>query len=321
MMSSLSLTGSQMEDAHQYLSEFVQPTPLLNLSNYDGGKENQIHLKVESLLPTGSFKVRAAQYALQQHYSEINDQGVWTVSAGNMGKALAWCASQKRVPCTVVVPDDAPLVKVQAIRRYGANIIEVSFQEYQDIQINGKFPTLRGKLIHPFADPPVIAADATIAWEILEAQPDLEVIFVPYGGGGLTLGVAQAAHAFNPQIHVIPCEVETATPLTSSLAAGKPVLVDYTPSFISGIGAPFIFPQMWLEVQRWVNETCVVTLAEVCQAMRWLSEEHHLIVEGAGAVSLAAALKNRHRFHKSACILTGGNIDWNVFLKVMIKDI
>jgi len=313
------LSFEAIQRARQKLNDCLQDTPMLRLSmmdnEADGGGE--ILARVESLQVTGSFKARAAIFALQALESQIDENGVWTASAGNMGKALAWAAKQKRIACTVIVPHDAPRVKREAIAQYGARLIEVPFEEYQQIQIRGEHPEMKGKLVHPFADRAVITAHAVLGLEIIEGNPDLEAIFLPYGGGGLCLGVAQAARYLNPHLKVIACEVETATPLTVSIKAGKPMETFYTPSFISGIGAPFVFPQMWELVRQFVTETAVVSLFEVRHAMRWLYHACHLVVEGAGAVSFAAAWKNRHRFRKTACILSGGNIDPQLFCEVL----
>lgn len=319
MQCSFWLSFEDIQRARQKLNGFLQDTPLLRLSLMDNEAANgaEILARVESVQVTGSFKARAAILALEALESQIDENGVWTASAGNMGKALAWAAKQKRIACSVIVPHDAPRVKRDAIAQYGARIIAVPFEEYQHIQIRGEHPEMKGKLVHPFAEPAVITAHAVLGWEIFEGNPDLEAIFVPYGGGGLCVGVAQAARYFNPHVKVIACEVETATPLTASLKAGRPVETSYTPSFISGMGAPFVFPQMWEFVRQFVAETAVVSLSEVRHAMRWLYHACHLVVEGAGAVSLAATWKNRHRFHKVACILSGGNIDRQLFCEVL----
>ncbi|GAB4471542.1 MAG: pyridoxal-phosphate dependent enzyme [Anaerolineales bacterium] len=317
------LNPNDVECARQKLKGHLQETPLLRLSFMENVKEMgaEILAKVESLQVTGSFKARAALFALHELKDQVDRNGVWTASAGNMGNALAWAAKQKNVPCAVIIPDDAPLIKRNAIASYGATLKEVPFAEYQQIQVRGEHPAMQGKLIHPFADRAVITAHAILGWELLEAHPDLEVIFLPYGGGGLCVGVAQVARWFNPRIKVIACEVETATPLTACLAAGKRVETSYTPSFVSGMGAPFVFPQMWEIVRELINETVVVSLSEVRRTMRWLYHACHLVVEGAGAVSLAAAWKNSERFRKAACVITGGNIDPQLFCEVLRDDL
>jgi threonine dehydratase len=234
-----------------------------------------------------------------------------------MGQALAWYAKKLNVPCTVLVPDDAPEVKVQAIQWLGADVVKVPFAEYQSVQKEGSHPAMKGLLIHPFADEAVMAGNGTIGLEILEDLPDVDLILVPYGGGGLSCGIASAVRAsatLSAKVEAV--ELATATPITSSLAAGKMVEVPYQASFVSGMGAPFVFPQMWTLASQLLDGSRVVTLAQVAEAIRLLAERHHVIVEGAGAVALAAALEivDSHlqsdcQLRKIVCVVSGGNIN------------
>ncbi|MFZ5808768.1 MAG: threonine ammonia-lyase [Chloroflexota bacterium] len=311
-MLDFSISPQQLDAAAEFLAQEGLCSPLIQYEEC-----GEIFLKCENLLPTGSFKIRAASWALQNYQSEIQGEGVWTASAGNMGRALAWRAKKKGIPCTIIVPHDAPTIKTQAMERYGARLISVPFEAYQQVQVKNLHPGMRGKLIHPFADRAVITANAVIGREVLEQAGEVDALFIPYGGGGLTCGVAQAVKMFKPEIKIIACEVETAAPLTASLKAGKPENVVYRASFVSGMGAPFVFPQMWPWVKKVVDETSVVSLAEVAEGIKQLAVCQHVVVEGAGAVSLAAALKNRHRFRKIVCILSGGNIDLDVFRRAL----
>jgi len=265
--------------------------------------KTEIYLKLENLQPTGSFKVRGAGNALLAANPDQLKDGVWTASAGNMGQALAWYAKKLNVPCTVLVPDDAPEVKVQAIQRLGAEVVKVPFAEYQSVQKEGSHSAMKGLLIHPFADEAVMAGNGTIGLEILEDLPDADLILVPYGGGGLSCGIAAAV-----KTRVEAVELETATPFTSSLSAGKMVEVPYQASFISGMGAPFVFPQMWTLASQLLDGSRVVKLTQVAEAIRLLAERHHIIVEGAGAVALAAALQITEK-KKIVCVVSGGNIN------------
>ena len=246
--------------------------------------------------------------------AELQD-GVWTASAGNMGQALAWYAQRLNLPCTVLVPDDAPEVKVNAIERLGAGIVKVPFAEYQSVQREGAHPALKGLLIHPFADEAVMAGNGTIGLEILEDLPDVDAILVPYGGGGLSCGIA-ASMANQPRVRVEAVEVATAAPLTASLAVGKMVEVAYQSSFVSGMGAPFVFPQMWPLASRLLAGSRVVELKKVAEAIRLLAERHHIIVEGAGAVALAAALEMKEK-KKVVCVVSGGNINAAHLTKIL----
>ncbi len=304
--------------AQQKLRGTLVRTPLVQFEDRPG-----IYLKLENLQPTGSFKVRGAGNALLSADPAQLEDGVWTASAGNMGQALAWYAHQSGTPCTVIVPDDAPAIKVEAIAQFGAQIIKLPFSTYQEIQKNGCYPGMKGLLIHPFADQAVLAGNGTIGLEILEDLPDVNIILVPYGGGGLSCGIAAAVaahqqlsqHMQSKPIKVEAVEVATATPLTSSLAAGRPVKVPYQTSFISGMGAPFVFPQMWPLASRLLSGTQVVDLKQVTKAIRLLAERQHIIAEGAGAVSLAAALQRPEA--KIVCIISGGNINHAHLAKII----
>lgn len=311
-------TQNAIVSAQQKLKGTLVRTPLVQFEDRPG-----IYLKLENLQPTGSFKVRGAGNALlSAHPAQLRD-GVWTASAGNMGQALAWYARQSGIPCTVIVPDDAPAIKVEAIARFGAEIIKLPFFTYQEIQKNGCYPGMKGLLIHPFADQAVLAGNGTIGLEILEDLPDVNIILAPYGGGGLSCGIAAAvaAHQHLSQrkhskpIRVEAVEVATATPLTSSLAAGQAVNVPYQASFISGMGAPFVFPQMWPLARQLLTGSRVVDLEQVAKAIRLLAERQHMIAEGAGAVSLAAALESQET--KIVCIISGGNINHAHLAKII----
>jgi threonine dehydratase len=307
-------TIADIRAAREFLSSVIVRTPLLRLQA-DGGHA-EIYLKLEDLQPTGSFKVRGAGNALLSGDRSRLKDGVWTASAGNMGQALAWHARRIKVPCTVIVPDDAPDVKVEAIGRMGARIIKVPFPEYQSIQREGGFSGAQGSLIHPFANAAVMAGNGTIGLEILEDLPDADIVLVPYGGGGLICGIAASIKASRPKVRVEAVEAATATPITSSLSAGKPVQVPYKASFISGIGAPFVFPQMWPLAEHLLDGAQAVELEEVVRAIRLLAERHHVIAEGAGAVALAAALKQPPG-RKVVCVVSGGNIDTGQLVTIL----
>jgi threonine dehydratase len=234
LMTTLNIpTREAIQSARQRLAGTILRTPLVKFENRSDDFSRlgegttkvvstpEIYLKLENLQPTGSFKVRGAGNALlSAEPSELKD-GVWTASAGNMGQALAWYAQRLGVACTVIVPDDAPEVKVEAIEQLNAEIVKVPFAEYQAIQCEGGHPDMRGLLIHPFADEAVMVGNGTIGLEILEDLPDVDTILVPYGGGGLSCGIAAAIRASRPGVRVEAVEVATAAPLTRSLAPGN----------------------------------------------------------------------------------------------------
>lgn len=297
-------TLASIHSARERLAGTILRTPLIRFcADLSPQSPHSIYLKLENLQPTGSFKVRGAGNALLSANPDQLQNGVWTASAGNMGQALAWYAKKLNVPCTVLVPDDAPEVKVQAIQRLGAKVVKVPFAEYQSVQKEGSHPAMNGLLIHPFADEAVMAGNGTIGLEILEDLPDADLILVPYGGGGLSCGIAAAV-----KTHVEAVELATATPITSSLSVGKMVEVPYQASFVSGMGAPFVFPQMWNLASNLLAGSRTVELTQVAEAIRLLAERHHVIVEGAGAVALAAALQMSEN-KKVVCVVSGGNIN------------
>ena len=301
--------------ARQRLQSWIPASPLIQLNiNHPSGK---IYLKLENLGPTGSFKLRGAGNALLAATKENLSNGVWTASAGNMALGLAWFARQLSIGCTVIVPDNTPQIKLSNIQKLGAEVIKVPFQQYQQIQRQHHFDGISGKLIHPFADEKVIAGNATIGLEILEEIPDVDIVLAPYGGGGLCCGIASALRAWKPEARVFACEVETGAPLAASLKAGHPIEVSFTPSFISGIGAPFVFPKMWGLASQLLSGSIVVSINQAANAVRKLAIHQHIIAEGAGAVALASALHRDHENLKVVCIVSGGNIDAEKFTTIL----
>ncbi len=297
----------------------VMHTPLVRFNAPDVPAE--IYLKLENLQPVGSFKIRAAGNAILSADNTRLANGVWTVSAGNMAHAVAWFARKLGMVCTAVVPEDAPATKLAALQRLQVKVIKVPFSDYQSIQRTHAFSGVPGQLIHPFADPAVIAGDGTLGLEILEDLPDVDTILVPYGGGGLSCGIASAVHAVNPHVKIYAVEAASGAPLTASLAEGLPVEVPYTASFISGIGAPFVFPEMWPLASQLLNGAFAVELAQVAEAVRLQAEWNHVIAEGAGAVALAAALSGKAGGGKIVCLVSGGNIDSGKLVKILNGEV
>ena len=235
--------------------------------------------------------------------------GVFTASAGNMAQGVAWNAKRLGVVSTAVVPDHAPATKMEALERLGSKIIKVPFDEWWKVLMTGDYAGCSGLFIHPVCDPAVIAGNGTIGLEILEDLPDVQSIFIPYGGGGLTSGIAAAARALKPGVRIYACEVETAAPLSKSLRAGTPQQVEYTPSFVDGIGGKSVLPAMWPMVCSLIEDARVVSLAEISSAIRLLAERNRVIAEGAGAASVAAALQTSPEQGKVVCVVSGGNIN------------
>jgi threonine dehydratase len=244
-------------------------------------------------------------------------QGVYTASAGNMAQGVAWNARRLGVPCTVVVPDDAPQTKLDAIRRLGGRIVPLPFDRWWQVLVDHGYSEIAGFFIHPVSDPAVIAGNGTIGLEILEDQPDADAILVPFGGGGLSCGIACAAKALRPQIRVFACEVETAAPFAASLAADRPVSIERRASFVDGIGGKSMLPEMWPLAKKVLDGSIVVSVEAVAEAVRLLATRNHVVAEGAGAASVAAALTGRAGHGKTVCVVSGGNIDAAILKKIL----
>ena len=236
-------------------------------------------------------------------------RGVYTASAGNMAQGVAWNARALGVPCSVLVPDHAPQTKLAAIERLGGRIVKLPFDRWWQVLLDHGYPGTEGVFIHPVSDPNVIAGNGTVGLEILEDLPDVDAILVPYGGGGLSCGIASAVKALRPQARVFACEVETAAPFSASLCAGRPVAVPYTPSFVDGIGAKGLLPEMWPLASTILAGSLVASLAEVAASVKLLAERNRVVAEGAGGTSVAAALKGVPAAGKIVCVVSGGNID------------
>jgi threonine dehydratase len=240
---------------------------------------------------------------------EALSRGVYTASAGNMAQGVAWNARRLGIPCTVVVPDHAPRAKLDAVERLGGRVVKVPLDRWWQVLADHEYPGIEGLFIHPVADRAVIAGNGTIGLEILEDLPDVDAVLVPWGGGGLSCGIASAVRALSPSAKVFACEVETAAPLAASLAAGHPVAVDYVPSFVDGIGARGLLPEMWPLAQGLLAGSLVVSLEQTAAALRLIVERARVVAEGAGAVPVAAALAGGGGARRIVCVVSGGNID------------
>jgi threonine dehydratase len=292
--------------ARERLAGLVVRTPLVRLDLPDA--VGPIWLKLENLQPIGSFKLRGAGNAMLLAGRERLARGAYTASAGNMAQGVAWNARRLGVPCTVVVPDNAPQTKIDAIERLGGRVLKVPYERWWQTMVEHSYPGIDGVFVHPVSDPAVVAGNGTIGLEIIDDLPDVETVLVPFGGGGLSSGIATAVRALQPNAKVIGCEVATSTPLTSALAAGEPTRVTRTPSFVDGIGGMGVLPEMWPLVSTLLSGALVSSVEEIAAAVRLLVERARVVAEGAGAASLAAALKHRVGGNV-VCVVSGGNID------------
>ena len=289
--------------ARQNIAGIALRTPLIKLQS---GPESRIFLKLENLQPIGSFKIRGAANAMARTPRERLERGVLTASAGNMAQGVAYCARRMGIPATVVTPDTAPQTKLDAVERLGGRIIKVPFDAWWRTFEERAYPGVDATFIHAFDDADVMAGNGTIGLELLEDAPGLDAVVVPWGGGGLCCGIAAVVKSLRPSIRVYAVECETGAPLSASLAAGRPVTVDYRPSFVDGIASKTVFPGMLELAQRLVDGVRVVTLEQAAAAMRLVAERNRVICEGAAACGVAAAMEMEGMV---AAIVSGGNID------------
>jgi threonine dehydratase len=301
-------TLDEIRAARERIADVAVRTPLLRL-HVDAPAE--IWLKLENLQPIGSFKLRGATNAMRLLPRARLERGVYTASAGNMAQGVAWSARLLGVACDVVVPEHAPQTKLAAIERLGGRTTKLPFDQWWRVIVEHLYEPMRDRaFIHPVSDSAVIAGNATIGLEILEDLPDVETVVVPYGGGGLSCGIAAAVRALRPEVGVYAAEVETAAPLAASLAAGRPQTNSpYTASFVDGIGSTSVLAEMWPLACTLLAGSLVSPLAEVAGAVRVLAERARVIAEGAGAAAVAAALAGRAGGGKVVCVVSGGNID------------
>ena len=283
-------------------------TPLIRLPDREG--DNEIWLKLETLQPVGSFKLRGAGNCILSAPPGQLANGVYTASAGNMAQGVAWMARELGVPAKVFVPSHAPEAKVAAIRALGGTVEKISFDDWWTIMIDHGRAGEAGCFVHPVCDTQVMAGNGTIGLEIAEDLPDVDAVIVPFGGGGLACGIAAALHAVRPAARVIACEVEGAAPLTAALAAGAPTTVEYRRRFVDGIGSAAVLPAMWPVVRQLIAETSVVPVAEIEDALRLMINRLHIIAEGAGAPALAAARRSGMKGAKIVCIVSGSGINF-----------
>src|ERR1700730_2378087 len=304
------ITLAQVEEARNNIAAVAVRTPLA-LCNADA--PSHLYLKLENLQPIGSFKIRGAANVMARTPREQLEHGVLTASAGNMAQGVAFCARRMGVRATIIAPETAPATKIGAVERMGGRVIKVPFAEWWRTFETRSYPGVEARFIHAFDDPDVLAGNGPIALELLEDLPDLDAVVIPWGGGGLSCGIAAVLRQRAPRVRIYAVEIETAAPLAASLVAGDPRTVDYQPSFVDGIGSKMVFANMFEHARKLLDGSIVVTLQEAAQAMKLVAERNRVIVEGASACAVAAAMSGRAGSGNIVAIVSGGNIDLEKF--------
>jgi len=276
-------TAAEVDAARANILGIARRTPLWKLDVDVPGAS--VYLKLENLQPLGSFKIRAAFNAIKCADPASLKDGVIGASAGNFGQGLTWAARRLGAEVTIVSPDSAAQTKTDALEALG------------------------GLFFHPVAEQPVVAGNATIGEEIFEDLPGVDTVIVPVGGGGLISGIGSVMRRRKPDVRVLAVESEAAQPVAAALAAGHPVRVPHLPSFIDGMGSAIVLDEMWPLIRQTVDGAVGASFDEIAAAIRLLATKHHVIAEGAGASSLAAALSGRAGGGNIVCVISGGNID------------
>jgi threonine dehydratase len=307
----------EIRRARERLGDAVLRTPLVR---FDVDAPCEIWLKLECLQPVGSFKLRGALSAIRAASPAELAGGVVTASAGNMAQGVAWAAREAGVAARIVAPDTAPRAKLDAVERLGGEVIPVPHEVWWQTMVERRYEGVDGLFVHPVEDDAVQAGNGTIGLELCEELDSFDAVVVPWGGGGLTTGIASAVKALRPGVRVVTAEPETAAPLAASLAAGAPAEIDYTPSFVDGAGGRALLPTMWEHARALVDSAVSVPLGDAADAIRGLASRARIVAEGAGALAPAAALRGAAGEGRVVCIVSGGNIDAAVLARVLAGE-
>ena len=316
------LTLDKIYHAGYVLKNVIRKTDLIHAPKIN--PESDIYLKTENLQITGSFKVRGAYYKISQLSDDEKAKGVIACSAGNHAQGVALAASKNGIKSLICLPDGAPISKVEATKSYGADVCLVN-GVYDDAY--NKAIQLRDEkgytFIHPFDDENVIAGQGTIGFELFDQLPDIEAIIVPIGGGGLISGVAFAAKMLKPEIKIYGVQASGAPSMLVSMESGKIECLDSVSTIADGIKVKEPGVNTFDCCQKYVDEIVTVTDDEISSAILALIEQHKLIAEGAGAVSVAAAMFNKVpiKGKKTVCLVSGGNIDVTILSRVIKRGL
>ncbi len=304
-----------IEAARERIADAAIRTPLVRLRVT--GAPAEIYLKLENLQPINSFKIRGATNAIMLAPASERAKGLVTASAGNMAQGVAWVARELGVAATIAVPEHAPEAKLAAIERLGGRVLRLPYDDWWQVIVTSRVDGVEGLFVHPVQDAGVMAGNGTIGLEILEDLPDPDAVVIPYGGGGLTVGIASAIRALRPATKIFTAEPATGAALAAALDAGQPADVDYRASFVDGSGSRRVLDSMWPLVAPLVDHALAIPVHEVAAAVRLLAERVRVIAEGAGALAPAAALTGRAGTGKVVCVVSGGNINLSKLAEIL----
>jgi threonine dehydratase len=305
----------EIEAARQRIAGAAIRTPLVRL--HVSGAPAEIYLKLETLQPINSFKIRGATNAIRVASEEQRAAGLVTASAGNMAQGVAWAARELGLSATIAVPEHAPEAKLAAIERLGGRVLKLPYDEWWNVIVTSRVDGVSGLFVHPVENEAVMAGNGTIGLEILEDLPDPDAVVIPYGGGGLTVGIASAIRSLSPRTSIYTAEPATGAALVAAVRAGGPTDVEYEPSFIDGAGSRRVLDTMWPRVRPLIDDAFAVPVPDAAAAIRTMAERVRVIAEGAGALAPAVALAGRAGTGKVVCIVSGGNINLGKLAEIL----
>ncbi len=306
---------AEIEAARERIAGAAIRTPLVRLHTSDAPAE--IYLKLETLQPINSFKIRGATNAIRSRPERERAAGLVTASAGNMAQGVAWAARELGLSATIAVPEHAPEAKLAAIERLGGRVLKLPYDEWWNVIVTHRVDGVDGLFIHPVEDEAVMAGNGTIGLEVLEDLPDPDAVVIPYGGGGLTVGIASAVRALRPQTKIYTAEPETGAALVAAVRSGEPETVEYEASFVDGAGSRRVLDPMWPRVMPLIDDAFAVPIPDAAAALRTMAERVRVIAEGAGALATAVALSGRAGSGKVVCIVSGGNINLGKLAEIL----
>ncbi len=310
------VTLNAIRSAGRRISGIATRTPLVP-SAIRSASGAEVYLKLESLQPIGAFKARPVSNIVLSQPRAALAEGLYTASSGNSALAVTWMAKRLGLPSKVLVSEGAPEAKLAPIRALGGTIEMLDFARWWEVIVAAGRPGQPGCYVDAVRDPAALAGNGTIGLEILEDLADCDAVFAPFGGGGLLSGIGCAIKALRPDIRMVGCELESASPLGAALRAGGPVTVPAEVGFITGVGVGSVLPEMWPLISSVVDEVITVPLEEVTRTIGRVAIANHAVIEGAGAIPVTAALGGKHGYRKVCAVVSGGNLDGTILADIL----
>ena len=303
-------TLEQFKNARSVLKGVIRETSLIDSPALSKGCGNRVYLKPENMQVTGAYKIRGAYYKISTLTQEQRERGLVTASAGNHAQGVAYAAQAAGVSATIVMPTTTPLVKVNNTKDYGAKVV-LHGETFDDAaELAAKLSEEEGlTYVHPFNDPAIATGQGTISYEIFQDLPDVDVILVPIGGGGLATGVSTLAKLLNPNVTVIGVEPSGAASMKASLEAGHVVTLDRVETIADGVAVKTPGDQIFPYIQKNIDDIITIPDDELVDAFLDMMEKHKMIVENAGLLPIAALSHLKCRGKNVVPVLSGGNMD------------